>query len=76
VEYPVCCMGRFARRFPLVCHRGVCKNLHEKSTRIFRAQPQDGRIEPLSPSANRTTRDDGATILAGITKKFAVARLS
>jgi len=70
VEYPVVLMGRLAR-ISLVCTGGAA-NLHERALKksFSVRNPKTGPHGTLLVTvANRTTADDGATILGGDTKK-------
>tara|TARA_R110000765_G_scaffold425357_1_gene538159 strand:+ start:49 stop:2403 length:2355 start_codon:yes stop_codon:yes gene_type:complete len=75
VEWPVVLMGRIGDDF-LGLPPEVLQTSMKEHQKFFSARnPKTGRIERFVTVANRTTADDGATILAG-NEKVLSARLS
>ncbi len=75
VEWPVVLMGRIGEAF-LDLPAEVLQTSMKEHQKFFSVRnPKTGRIERFITVANRTTADDGATILAG-NEKVLSARLS
>ena len=75
VEYPVVLMGRIGEDF-LGLPREVLQTSMKEHQKFFSVRnPKSGQIERFITVANRTTADEGATILAG-NEKVLGARLS
>tara|TARA_R110002049_G_scaffold23781_7_gene84874 strand:+ start:89802 stop:91928 length:2127 start_codon:yes stop_codon:yes gene_type:complete len=75
VEYPVVLMGRIGDDFLGLPPEVLQTSMKEHQKFFSVRDPKSGRIERFITVANRTTTDDGATILAG-NEKVLGARLS
>ena len=75
VEYPVVLMGPIADDFLDLPPEVLQTSMREHQKFFSVKNPKTGRIEKFITVANRTTADDGATILAG-NEKVLSARLS
>jgi len=75
VEYPVVLMGQIGEDFLGLPPEVLQTSMKEHQKFFSVRNPKSGRIERFVTVANRTTADDGATILAG-NEKVLSARLS
>ncbi|KIN61538.1 Glycyl-tRNA synthetase beta chain [Sulfitobacter noctilucae] len=75
VEWPVVLMGRIADDFLGLPPEVLQTSMREHQKFFSVRNPKSGQIERFITVANRTTADDGATILAG-NEKVLSARLS
>ncbi|UOA18298.1 Glycine--tRNA ligase beta subunit [Sulfitobacter indolifex] len=75
VEYPVVLMGRIGEDFLGLPPEVLQTSMKEHQKFFSVRNPKSGQIERFVTVANRTTADDGATILAG-NEKVLGARLS
>ena len=75
VEYPVVLMGRIGEDFLGLPPEVLQTSMKEHQKFFSVRNPKSGQIERFVTVANRTTTDDGATILAG-NEKVLGARLS
>jgi glycyl-tRNA synthetase beta chain len=75
VEWPVVLMGSIAEDFLSLPPEVLQTSMKEHQKFFSVRNPKTGRIEKFITVANRTTADDGATILAG-NEKVLSARLS
>ena len=75
VEYPVVLMGQIGEDFLGLPPEVLQTSMKEHQKFFSVRNPKTGRIERFVTVANRTTADDGATILAG-NEKVLSARLS
>ncbi|MFT6446863.1 glycyl-tRNA synthetase beta chain [Sulfitobacter pontiacus] len=75
VEYPVVLMGQIGDDFLGLPPEVLQTSMKEHQKFFSVRNPKSGRIERFVTVANRTTADDGATILAG-NEKVLSARLS
>ena len=75
VEYPVVLMGRIGADFLGLPPEVLQTSMKEHQKFFSVRNPKSGQIERFVTVANRTTADDGATILAG-NEKVLGARLS
>jgi len=75
VEWPVVLMGRIGEAFLDLPPEVLQTSMKEHQKFFSVRNPKTGRIERFITVANRTTADDGATILAG-NEKVLSARLS
>ncbi|MEX3315897.1 glycine--tRNA ligase subunit beta [Sulfitobacter sp. PS-8MA] len=75
VEYPVVLMGRIGEDFLGLPPEVLQTSMKEHQKFFSVRNPKSGQIERFITVANRTTADDGATILAG-NEKVLGARLS
>ncbi len=75
VEWPVVLMGRIADDFLSLPPEVLQTSMREHQKFFSVRNPKSGQIERFITVANRTTADDGATILAG-NEKVLSARLS
>ena len=75
VEYPVVLMGQIGEYFLGLPPEVLQTSMKEHQKFFSVRNPKTGRIERFVTVANRTTADDGATILAG-NEKVLSARLS
>ncbi|WP_386168123.1 glycine--tRNA ligase subunit beta [Sulfitobacter pontiacus] len=75
VEYPVVLMGQIGEDFLGLPPEVLQTSMKEHQKFFSVRNPKSGRIERFVTVANRTTTDDGATILAG-NEKVLSARLS
>ncbi|KAJ31171.1 glycine--tRNA ligase subunit beta [Sulfitobacter pontiacus] len=75
VEYPVVLMGQIGDDFLGLPPEVLQTSMKEHQKFFSVRNPKSGRIERFVTVANRTTADDGATILAG-NEKVLFARLS
>jgi glycyl-tRNA synthetase beta chain len=75
VEWPVVLMGDIAEDFLNLPPEVLITSMKEHQKFFSVKNPKTGRIEKFVTVANRTTKDDGATILAG-NQKVLFARLS
>ncbi len=75
VEWPVVLMGRIGDDFLDLPPEVLQTSMREHQKFFSVRNPKTGRIERFVTVANRTTADDGATILAG-NEKVLSARLS
>ncbi len=75
VEWPVVLMGAIADDFLELPPEVLQTSMREHQKFFSVRNPKSGRIEKFITVANRTTADDGATILAG-NEKVLSARLS
>ena len=75
VEYPVVLMGQIGEDFLGLPPEVLQTSMKEHQKFFSVRNPKSGRIERFVTVANRTTVDDGATILAG-NEKVLSARLS
>ena len=75
VEYPVVLMGRIGEDFLGLPPEVLQTSMKEHQKFFSVRNPKSGQIERFVTVANRTTSDDGATILAG-NEKVLGARLS
>ena len=75
VEWPVVLMGDIAEDFLNLPPEVLITSMKEHQKFFSVKNPKTGRIEKFVTVANRTTKDNGATILAG-NQKVLFARLS
>lgn len=75
VEWPVVLMGEIGRDFLGLPPEVLQTSMKEHQKFFSVRNPKSGRIERFVTVANRETKDDGATILAG-NQKVLAARLS